>query len=454
MRPTMRAEEVLRRFVVTIDGPAGSGKSTTASILARRLGLTYLDTGAMYRAVTLAALERAIDPENGVELTKLAESVAITIEQRSGKPVVVLNGKDVETDIRTAAVSRCVSPVSRHLGVRRAMVRLQRRMGAAGGIVAEGRDTGSVVFPFAHVKIFLVAEIEARAERRLQQLRNIGISQNLPEIVENISARDAMDSGREASPLVRPAGAMLVDTSNLTIAGQVEVIEREVRAEAARMADLAVGNRERNPFGSMSLYYRISHAAVRFIFRAFFGLSVSGIEHARFRENFIFASNHLSYADPLVVGCALDREVLFLAKKELFRNRIFASLIRAYHAIPVDREEIERKTMRRILEMLGTGRSILMFPEGTRSRNGEIKEFKPGLGFTALNAGVSVVPVYVTGSNRLRDCLLRRARLVVKIGPPIRVRKDFASGDRKTDYRTLAAMAQHELRMLQDEAEA
>jgi cytidylate kinase len=454
MQSTARTAEIVRRFVVTIDGPAGSGKSTTASILAERLGLTCLDTGAMYRGVTFAALERGIDPENDAAVSRLAESLELTFEQVSGKPALFLDGRNVEAEIRTPGVSRHVSPVSRHAGVRRALVRLQRRIGARGGIVAEGRDTGSVVFPFAHVKVFLVADGEARARRRSEQLRSMGIVQDLDDIRDNIRSRDAMDSDRAASPLVRPTGAIIIDTSNRTIAGQVDVIEQEVWAEAGRLAGLAVGNGESNPFAAMSGYYRFTHRMVRCCFRVLFGLSVSGEAHLRCRENYIFASNHISYADPLIVGSAVNREVLFLAKKELFRNRAFAWLIRAYHAIPVNREEIERKTMKLIFDALGRGRSILMFPEGTRSRTGELGELKPGLGFTALNTGVSIVPVFVTGSNRLFQCLLRRMRLAVRIGPPIRVRKELAGADRKGDYRVLTGMAQSELRMLQDEAEA
>jgi cytidylate kinase len=454
MKLSATADEVLRRFVVAIDGPAGSGKSTTARLLAERLGFGYLDTGAMYRAVTLAARRRGIDPENEGEVSKVAESIALTVERVSGAPALFMDGVNVESEIRTPEVSRFVSPVSRHEGVRRAMVRLQRRIGERGGIVAEGRDTGSVVFPFAHVKVFLVADLEVRAERRLEQLRGIGIAEEPSAIRENILMRDSLDSSRDASPLVKPTGAMVVDTSRLSIADQVDLVEREVRAEAGRIAALAVGSGEANPFAAMSTYYRISHFVVRSVFRILFGLSISGRHHLRYRENFIFASNHISYTDPLVVGSAVDREVMFLAKKELFRNRALARLIGVYHAIPVDRDEIELKTMKLVFETLANGHSVLMFPEGTRSRTGELKELKPGLGFTALNSGASIVPIYVTGTNRLFDCLLRRRRLTVRIGPPIRVRKDLLSGDRKREYRVLTSMAQNELRMLYDEAKA
>ncbi len=447
-----RAEKVLRDFVVTIDGPAGSGKSTTASRLASRLGFSYLDTGAMYRAVTLAALERGVDPEDGAAVSRLAESVSIELGGGPEGASVRLDGRDVAREIRGAEVSRFVSPVSRHEGVRRAMVRLQRRAGAGGGVVAEGRDTGSVVFPHAAVRVFLVADAEARAKRREAQLRSMGIVPDIEEIRQNIRSRDEMDSGRAVSPLVRPAGAFLVDTSDISIEEQVSLVEAEVRGEAARLAEAAIMDGERNPAARARPYYRASRALVRALFRGLFGLEIRGGERLRFRENYIFASNHVSYADPPVVGCALDREIWFLAKKELFRNRAFARLIGAYHAIPVDREEIERKTMKRIFSILEGGGSILMFPEGTRSRTGDLRPLKPGLGYTAVSAGVSIAPVYVAGTNDLGRCLLRRRRLRVVIGPPIRIRADRIATDRKSEYRILTAMVASELEMLRDEA--
>jgi cytidylate kinase len=454
MNFTERSAVVLRGFIVTIDGPAGSGKSTTAQRLAARFGLACLDTGAMYRAVTFAALERGIDPEDADAVSSLASSINLEMRTIDGRPSLFLDGRAIDAEIRSAEVSRFVSPVSRHEGVRRAMVKLQRRIGSQGGIVAEGRDTGTVVFPHANVRVFLVADIEARSARRLAQLRSLGIAQDPAEIEENIRTRDAMDSARAQSPLLRPAGAFVVDTSRITIDAQVSLIEGEVLREAERIASLTVRSGEHNPFARMTAYFGVSHRLVRAIFRTFFGLRISGSGNLRYRENYIFASNHLSYADPLVVGCALSREVWFLAKKELFANRAFAWLIGAYHAIPVDREEIERKTMKRIFELLGEGRSILMFPEGTRSRTGELRDLRAGLGFTAMKSGVSIVPVYVTGTDRLFSCLVRRERLAVRIGPPIRVSMDGIPENRKEEYRVLTGMVQSALRMLKDDMDA
>lgn len=444
---------MLRRIIVTIDGPAGSGKSTTASLLAARLGLRYLDTGAMYRAVTYAALRRGIDPEDREAVSAVARSVRLDLRIEGDRSVMFLDGENVEQAIREPAVSNAVSPVSRHPGVRREMVRLQRSIASEGGIVAEGRDTGSVVFPFAHVKIFLVADLDARAERRRRQLLDMGIDQRIDEIAGNITARDEIDSSRAHSPLTRPAGAFTVDTSTLTIAQQVDEIERLTGEEARRLARLRVLPGERNRFERMRTYYRISSFMVRLFFKVLFGLEIHGVEHLRYRENFIFAGNHVSYFDPTVVGCALRREVSFVAKKELFRNRLFAWLIRRYHAIPVDRSEIDRGTLKSIMEKLSNGESILLFPEGTRSRDGTIGTFKAGLGFLSIQSGIGIIPVFVAGTDGMRTCFLRRKRLQVRIGPPVRVRSGHRNGAGKKEYAILSSMVRSEMEMLKDEAE-
>jgi cytidylate kinase len=448
MNTVLQKEDILGKLIITIDGPAGSGKSTTASILAERLGLTYLDTGAMYRAVAFAVLKEGIDPGDESSVSRIASSANIELISDNGKQIILLDGVDISREIRGPDISRVVSPVSKYAGVRKAMVKLQRKTGAPGGVVVEGRDTGSVVFPFAHLKVFLIADLEARAQRRKAQLGEMGISQDIDDIRENISSRDVIDSSRDHSPLLKPTGAYAVDTTRLSIEEQVAEIEQHARKTAEKLAGLAAGKGERNAFARAHIYYRISQFAVRLFYRMFFGLRIYGRENLRYRENFIFASNHLSYADPPVVGCTFDREVWFMAKKELFKNRLFAWLIRTYRAIPVDRVEVDRKTMRIILGNLKEGDSVLMFPEGTRSRDGSIRNLKSGLGFIAMQAGVSILPVYVRGSNSLLKCFFRRERLQVFLGPPIRIPEDYVPDDKKQDYRVLSSMVRNEMEML------
>ncbi len=219
----------MKKSVVTIDGPAGSGKSTTAKLVAKRLGYTYLDTGAMYRAMTLKALRAGVDLEDAEALGRVATDTDVTIKTEPDGTRVILDGVDVTDLIRERDVTRNSSVVSAAKGVRKRMVELQRKIGAQGGIVAEGRDIGSVVFPRAEVKIYLDADLRCRAIRRERELEAKGKPVPLERIEEDIRARDAYDSGREHSPLVVPEDAVTVDTTDLTIDEQVERVLEEVR---------------------------------------------------------------------------------------------------------------------------------------------------------------------------------------------------------------------------------
>ena len=226
-------EKLNRRIVITIDGPAGSGKSTTARRVAQRLGYTYLDSGALYRTVTLAALRQSADFTDPGQLAAVARSCNITLERSEGGLRVFLQGEEVTEAIRLPKVSQAIGPVAANPGVRSALMVQQRSLGAEGGIVAEGRDMGTVVFPGAQLKIFLVASIHERARRRQKELAEKGILVDIDEIAVTISKRDNDDSQRAVSPLLKPEDALELDTTSLTVEEQVEWIVRAALAYGA-----------------------------------------------------------------------------------------------------------------------------------------------------------------------------------------------------------------------------
>lgn len=219
----------MRRIVIAIDGPAGSGKSTTARLVARRLGYVYLDTGAMYRALALRCLRGGVPLDDEAALREAAEAAQIDFAWDGDSAKVTLGGEDVSEKIRVPAVSDAASKVAVFQSVRQVLVAKQREIGAGGGVVAEGRDTTTAVFPDAGLKIYMDADIKVRAERRRLELAEAGERATLNGIEEELRARDDRDSAREVSPLCRAPDAVFVDTSCMTVEEQVELVIRKAR---------------------------------------------------------------------------------------------------------------------------------------------------------------------------------------------------------------------------------
>jgi CMP/dCMP kinase len=227
--PLQKSDLSQKSLVIAIDGPAASGKSTTAKLVAERLGFVHLDTGAMYRAMTLKALQNGVDLHDSGSIDRMVTATRIELRRESGIMRVFLDGKDVTNEIRSIEVTRTVSAVSSLRSVRQAMVREQRRMGEQGSVVAEGRDIGTVVFPDADLKFFVIAGIAERARRRQKDLLQQSVNADLAEIERAIRERDALDSSREESPLRKAADAIELDTSSMTIEEQVKFVVDHVR---------------------------------------------------------------------------------------------------------------------------------------------------------------------------------------------------------------------------------
>ena len=212
-----------RYLVIAIDGPAGSGKSTVSKRIARKLGIMYIDTGAMYRALTLKAMRSDTGLEDEGSLIKLAHPARIDLEDSSSGQKVFLDGEDVTGLIRTPELTNNVKYIARVPGVRHEMVRLQRMIGRKRGAVMEGRDIGTVVFPGADYKFYLDADVDERANRRCEELTQAGVSVNLEDIRKDVVMRDESDMKREVGALKVAPDAILVDTTDLSID---EVVDR------------------------------------------------------------------------------------------------------------------------------------------------------------------------------------------------------------------------------------
>lgn len=226
LKPDIAGSLSPKKLVIAIDGPAASGKTTTARLVAERLGYIHLDTGAMYRAVAANVLRSGIEPGDRVAVCALLPSTHIEFRREDGSLKVILNGDDVTEEIRAQRVTRAVSAVSSIPEVREAMVREQRRLGEAGGVVLEGRDIGTVVFPDADLKIFMVAGIRARARRRQEEEDARGVRTDLDALSRELEERDRLDSTRSMAPLRKAADAIEVDTSEMSIEEQVTAVVR------------------------------------------------------------------------------------------------------------------------------------------------------------------------------------------------------------------------------------
>lgn len=218
----------MSKIIIAIDGPAGSGKSTIAKMVAEKLKYTYLDTGAMYRAITYLALKKGVvDDEKAVN--KLVEGLEVTLNFVDGVTHVFVDGNELTEHIRTPEVNSKVSEIAAMSFVRKELVRMQQNMGKIGNVVAEGRDTTTVVFPDADLKIYLDASVEVRAFRRHKEYLEKGIEIDINEVAENINKRDRIDSGREASPLQKAHNAIEVDSSNISVEEEFEILLENIK---------------------------------------------------------------------------------------------------------------------------------------------------------------------------------------------------------------------------------
>ncbi len=374
-------------MIITIDGPSGTGKSTVAREVAKRLGFTFFDTGAMYRSVAWQILHEGVDPADQKQVEELVSRFIFHIRTNpAGERSYFVGTHDVTKAIRTQQISNVASQVAVYGEVRQALVRIQRKFGQETDAVFEGRDMGTVVFPNADLKIFLTAKAKIRAERRFRELRGKfpDAEMSLDQIQMEIEARDETDSTRKLSPLCQAKDAVLIDTSHLTVE---QVIQQIVHLKP----------KKKWPYASMKPFYFFIYWLARFFFRTCFRLKIYGREHFRPGAG-ILAANHASLYDPEVVSISCPEEVHFLAKGPLFDIPLLGPMIRRLNSHPVERDASDIKTFRLILQLLGEGKKVIIFPEGQRSPDGALQPLERGIAFLVQKAECRIFPVYVHGT--------------------------------------------------------
>ena len=215
-----------KRIKIAIDGPAGSGKSTTAREVAKRLNYIHIDSGAMYRAVTLKAIKLKIPTEDSDRIIEIASSISLQFKNVDSQFFIYMNGKDISDLIRTPEINNAINSVAANPEVRKILVKKQQQLGRSGGIVMDGRDIGTVVFPDAELKIYLQADAKERARRRFDEFKSKGIVISFEKVLEEVNTRDNADLSRKYGPLKIAADAIVIDTTRFTIEEQIEKVYR------------------------------------------------------------------------------------------------------------------------------------------------------------------------------------------------------------------------------------
>ena len=410
-------------MIVTIDGPAGTGKSTTAKKLAKALQLSYFDTGALYRAMTWKVLQEGILPSEEEKVAACVAAFPFRVVREKGKERYFVGDEEVTQALRSPQVTAAVSQIAALSVVRQAAKPLQHAYGKKGRAVFDGRDLGTEIFPDADVKFFLIAREEVRAQRRFLELsvkfprRAKALSQE--QVAKDLRSRDHIDAQRSLAPLKQAPDAILIDTSDLTLD---EVV--------ARMESLCQKKQKR--FSQGSFLYWLTIRLTRIFFKLLYRYRVFGVEHYPSGGGLI-AANHASFYDPPAVAIACPEEIHFLARATLFRSW-FGKFIRRLNSHPIHKEAGSLAVMKVICRLIDEGKKVIIFPEGTRSRNGRFGPLQRGIEFLFVKSQGAIVPVYVHGTyavwNRQRKLPKLFGKVAIVFGSPI-CWADYAGQEKK-----------------------
>lgn len=403
---------------IAIDGPAGAGKSTIAKAVAKDLGIIYLDTGAMYRATAYLALQKGIDVKDEEKVAEMLEDLTMDIKyDENGAQRIIVNGIDATPYLREHYMSKAASDISALPCVRYKMVDLQRDFASKNDVVLDGRDIGTFVLPNANCKFFLTATPQERAERRMKDLQEKGETVDFDQLLQDIIQRDYNDSHREVAPLKQADDADYVDTTSMSIDDVVAHVKEVVHIKTKK-ADSTVQNNEKQPSTIIPssemdkktlariktyykpeksfAFYRFLRVILRPIQMLVWPTKVIGAENAKKVTGALFTCNHYSKMDSMIPYFVLfKKEAHALAKYELFTNPVAGWFLHKMGAIPVRRGEADIESVKQVLRVLKDGKQLLIFPEGTRNKEGsqQMAEFKTGTARFAIKAKVPIVPM-------------------------------------------------------------
>lgn len=399
---------------IAIDGPGGSGKSSVAKAIARELGIIYVDTGALYRNIGLYMLDSGIDPKDREKVGAALSSITLELKFENGKQIILLNGTDRGDDIRTPAASMAASDVSAIPVVREYLLNMQRETAKKNSVVMDGRDIGTVILPYAEVKIFLTASPEARAKRRHEELLGRGSNVTYEQVYNEMVERDRNDSTRAIAPCVPAEDAVYLDNS--------EFNERETLDKILQI--VAEKSKQKPNF------YSKAKKIVAPIFNFFMRVKAVGVENVPKDGGIVLCSNHIAAVDVIAIGAVCPRQLTCVAKKELFSIPVLGWVMRKLEAIKLDRGGSDVAALKASIKAAEAGKVLAIFPQGHRCPgvNPATTPIKHGAGMITYHAKCDVVPVCIN----VKGCkygFLKKVEVI--FGKPISYSElGFAEGGR------------------------
>jgi len=422
--------------IIAIDGPAASGKSSIARALALRLGFSYVNSGAMYRALTWHVLEHGLNVQQPAAVTTAIEQSRIVCDFVDNQSRILIDDHDPAPHLRDDDVNRAVSLVSSVPRVREILVAHMREYAKKDNLVMEGRDIGSVVFPETPFKFYIDASPEVRVQRRLAEGQR-----------DEIAARDRADSSRVASPLIIAPDAIVIDTSALTIDDVVDQIMRRLLAKGLPVHSRIVTTRRQR----MNPYYWLGYTFSRLLAQIFFRFHILHRERMIQSGPVILAMNHQSFFDPPLAGNASNRAIFFLARRTLLDHWFWGWLLPKLNVIPVDQEGSDRSALKALIRILRAGEATLVFPEGARTLDGNLQPAQPGLGLVIAKTLAPVVPMRIFGAHEAWPRGSKKIRLhpiTIVVGHPIFFTQADIAERGKEVYQRLSERVMNEIAKL------
>lgn len=405
---------------IAIDGPGGAGKSSVAKAVASELQIIYVDTGALYRTIGMFMLESGVDLKNADDVIGNLDKFELELKFTDGKQVILLNGSDVGDDIRTPEVSMAASYVSAIPEVRQFLLDMQRNIAKSNSVIMDGRDIGTVILPTAEVKIFLTASPEARAKRRYDELISRGAEVTYEQVYSEMVERDSNDTNRAVAPCIPADDAIILDNSDFNPSETVAEVVRIIRNKQNTL-EVGVDSNEKstavspicNDTAKDKTFYMKLHKFLAPFFRWIMRLNPKGLENIPENGGIVFCSNHIGAVDVISIAACTNRQISFVAKKELFSIPLLGKLITALGAIKVDRGGNDVGAIKASISKAKEGGAIAIFPQGHRypGINPATTPKRNGAALIAYRSGCDIIPVCIQ-TDKGKYGLLRRVDVI------------------------------------------